>query len=100
MCGSYFGSRSQSSMEGGTVIPPQGMVMQPFVMPMFYCAPAAFGSLPQEAFTYSTPHVKPDPEEAPEETIEKPHCESDADEVYYHLLERSEKPGTWHLMKD
>ena len=100
MCGSYFGSLSQISMEGGTVIPPQGMVMQPFVMPMFYCAPAGFGSLPQEAFTYSTAHVKPDPERAPEETIEKPHCESDADEVYYHLALAYNNPGEWRAVED
>ena len=101
MCGSYFGSRSQPSMEGGTVIPPHGMVMQPFVMPMmFYCAPAGFGSLPQEAFTYSTSHVKPDPEEAPEETIEKPHCESDADEVYYHLALAYNNPDEWRAVED
>ena len=100
MCSRYFGSRSQSEMESGTAIPQQGMVMQPFVMPMFYCAPAGFGSLPQEAFTYSTAHVKPDPERAPEETIEKPHCESDADEVYYHLALAYNNPGEWRAVED
>ena len=100
MFGRYFGSLSRPEMESGTAIPQQGMMMQPFVMPMMlYCAPAGFGSLPQEAFTYSTPHMKPDPEEVPEKTIEKPHCESD-DEVYYHLALAYNNAGEWRAIED
>ena len=100
MFGRYFGSLSRPEMESGTAIPQQGMVMQPFVMPMmFYCAPAGLGNLPQEAFTYSTSHEKPAPEEAPEEAIEKPHCESD-DEVYYHLALAYNNAGEWRAIED
>ena len=100
MFGRYFGSLSRPEMESGTAIPQQGMVMQPFVMPMmFYCAPTGLGNLPQEAFTYSTSHEKPAPEEAPEEAIEKPHCESD-DEVYYHLALAYNNAGEWRAIED
>ena len=81
-------------------MPQQGLLMQPFVVPMmFYCTPTGIGNLPQDLPAYSAPHVKPAPDDTPEETIEKPHCDGD-DEVYYHLALAYNNPGEWRAVED
>ena len=93
MCDSCLGSRHQLDMEGCDSMPQQGLLMQPFVVPMmFYCTPTGIGNFPQDLPAYSAPHVKPEPDDTPEETIEKPHCDGD-DEVYYHLALAYNGPG-------
>ena len=79
-----------------------GLIMQPFVMPMmFYCAPAAIGidSPSQDPPASCGSHEQTAPDDAPEETIEKPHCESD-DEAYYHLALAYNNPGEWRAVED
>ena len=101
MYNSYFGSRKHLNMEGYNAMPQHGMMMQPVVMPMmFYCAPApGIGSLSQDPPPYSKSHVKTEPDDVPEETIEKPCCEGD-DEVYYHLALAYNNPGEWRAVED
>ena len=68
---------------------------------MFYCAPAAMGidSPSQDPPASCGSHEQTAPDDAPEETIEKPHCESD-DEAYYHLALAYNNPGEWRAVED
>ena len=89
-------------MEGCSAMSQHGHVMQSFVMPvMFYCTPLAVGnsSSPQAAPHCDAAHVHPAPHDVPEETIERPHCDSD-DEVYYHLDLAYNNPGQWLAVED
>ena len=88
-------------MEGYTAMPQHGLMMQPFVMPMmFYCPPAAgIGTLSPDPTHCTTSHAKPEPDETPEETIEKP-CWDGDDEVYYHLALAYNNPGEWRAVED